>query len=272
MAIKDILLHLDNSASCPARIDLAISMARLHGAYLKGLYVVTHTYYAPRSSTGVMESVSRVEALFKEKVAQAGVSAEWMYVDWSVVGVGISEVVDLYAYYSDLVIVSQPDHTAQDTSTPADLPERLGLGSGRPVLVVPYAGSFDGACERVMIAWRTGRESSRIVNDAMAILKKSRHVSVVTVSSQGSGDEKEETGALRLCDYLARHGITAVHDQILTTSSFPVGDVLLNHACEQKMDLLAMGAFAPSRRGVFALGPVARHLMNHMTLPILISH
>lgn len=272
MAIKDILLHLDDSTSCPARIDLAISLARLHGAHLKGLYVVTHTYYAPRITKVAAETVSRIEALFKDKVAQAGISAEWMYVDWSVVGVGISEVVDIYAYYSDLVMVSQPDHEAQNMATPTDLPERLGLGSGRPVMVVPYAGSFGGSCERVMIAWRTGRESSRIVNDAMALLEKARHVSVVTVSSQAGGDDKEETGALRLCEYLGRHGITAVHDRIQTTSSFPVGDVLLNHACEQKMDLLAMGAFAPSRRGVFSLGPVARHLMNHMTLPILISH
>jgi nucleotide-binding universal stress UspA family protein len=51
-----------------------------------------------------------------------------------------------------------------------------------------------------------------------------------------------------------------------------VGDVLLNSACENKMDLLVMGAFAPTRRGAYMLGPVAKHLMNHMTVPVLISH
>jgi len=272
MAFKDILLHLDNSASCPARIDMAIALARLHGAHLKGVYVVTHTYYAPRHGSGAPDTVAGVEALFKEKVARAGISAEWLYVDWAVVGVGISEVLDIYAYYSDLVIVGQPDHGNQQTSAPPDLPERLGLGAGRPVLVVPYAGSFSGGCERVMVAWRAGREASRIVNDAMAILEKAQHVSVVTVSTQGMNDEKAANDAMKLCEYLSRHGITASHDQILTSSSFPIGDVLLNYACEHKMDLLAMGAFAPSRRGVFALGPVARHLMNHMTVPVLISH
>ena len=172
MAFKDILLHLDNSASCPARIDLAINMARLHGARLQGIYVVTHSYYTPGPATGETEAITRIEALFSEKASLAGISTEWHYVDWPVVGVGISEIIDIYAYYSDLVIVSQPDHGAQNSATPVDLPERLGLGTGRPVLVVPYVGSFTASGERVMIAWRAGRESSRVVNDAMPILKR----------------------------------------------------------------------------------------------------
>jgi nucleotide-binding universal stress UspA family protein len=247
-------------------------MARLHGARLKGIYVVTHSYYASALAGDTAGAVERIEALFKEKTARAGINAEWSHVDWSVVGVGMSEVIDMYAYYSDLVIVSQPDHGAPNNATPLDLPERLGLGTGRPVLVVPYAGSFTVSGERVMIAWRAGRESSRIVNDALPILEKARHVSVVTVSVQGTDADKAESDALKLCEYLACHGIAAHHDQVLTSAGFQVGDLLLHHACEQKMDLLAMGAFAPNRRGAFALGPVARHLMNQMTLPVLISH
>ena len=272
MAIKDILLHLDNSANCPARIDMAVKLAALHGAHLKGLYVVTHTYYAPREITGRTETADRIEAMFNEKSAQAGISSEWLYVDWSVVGAGITEVVSIYSYYSDLLIVSQPDHGAHNASTPADLPERLGLGSGRPVLIVPYTGNYSGACERVMIAWRSGRESSRIVNDSLPILKKAIHVSVVTVDNPENSENNMVKDVKRLCDYLSRHGVTAKHDQILMSSNFPIGDVLLNHACEKKMDLLIMGAFSPNRRGVFALGPVSRHLMNHMTVPVLISH
>ncbi|MEI6305596.1 MAG: universal stress protein [Deltaproteobacteria bacterium] len=272
MAFKDILLHLDNSMNCPARIDMAVALAALHGAHLKGLFVVTHSYYAPQEVKGVAETVGRIEAIFNEKTAKAGISAEWLYVDWAVVGAGLSEVVSLYSYYSDLLIVSQPDHGAHKSDTPADLPERLGLGSGRPVLMVPYTGSYSGACERVMIAWRSGRESSRIVNDSMAILKKAHHVSVVTVDNPENNGEKVENDVRQLCRYLSRHGIAAKHDQILTSSSFPVGDVLLNHACENKMDLLVMGAFAPNRRGAFVLGAVAKHLMNHMTVPVLISH
>ena len=272
MAIKDILLYLDNSSSCPSRIELAVNMARTHGAHLKGLYVVSHSYYAPRLGRAEAEIASRVETLFAEKTRNAGISVEWIYVDWPVVGTSIPEIIDHYAFYTDLVIVSQPDISSQSAGTPADLAERLGLGAGRPVLVVPYAGTYATCGERVMIAWKSGRESSRAVNDALTILEKAKLVSVVTVGTHNSIDDSAEQDAVALCTYLSRHQISAKHDRILTTASFPVGDVLLNNACEHKMDLLVMGAFAPTRRGAYLLGPVAKHLMNHLTVPVLISH
>ncbi|MSN26776.1 MAG: hypothetical protein GJV46_13010 [Geobacter sp.] len=272
MALKDILLHLDNSPSCPSRIEFAIKMAQTHDAHIKGVYILSHFYHVPRHGLGTMEATKKAEELFRSMTEQAGVSAEWLLVDWMVVGVSVNEILTLNAYYSDLTIIGQPDQTAPDRNTPFELPERLGLASGRPVVMVPYAGTFSSPVERVMIAWKSGRESSRVVNDALPIMKKARHVNVVTVGSEGEVEETVERDVRRVCDYLARHGVTAKHDQILTTSHFPIGDVLLNHACEQKMDLLAMGAFAPTRRGNFVFGPIARHLTNHMTVPILISH
>jgi len=272
MAIKEILLHLDNSPSCGSRIDFAIAMALTHDAHIKGLYVVTHTYYASSHGKGEADQINAVRDMFRMKTELAGVQSDWFYVDWSVVGVSISEVIHLYAYYADLVIIGQPNQESQNAGTPFDLPERLGLGTGRPILLVPYAGNFTAAIDRVMIAWKSGRESSRVVLDALPILMNARHVSVVTVLLQGQPVDAAATDAQALCDYLARHGIMATHEEISTRATFPVGDVLLNHACEQNMDLLAMGAFAPTRRGAFAMGSIARHLMNHMTVPVLISH
>ena len=272
MALKDILLHIDNTPSCPARIDLAINLAGTHGAHLKGLFVHSHSFYAPRHDMVTTEAVQKAEQLFNEKVAQAGISAEWLYVDWSVVGVSVTEIINLHAYYTDLVIVGQPDHGFSDQSTPLDLPERLGLGAGRPLLVVPYTGAFATTGERVMIAWKSGRELSRAANDAMPILEKSRHVSVVTVSTSGGYDNSDEENAGKICSHLSQHGVNASHEQIRSGSSITIGDLLLNHACEQKMDLLVMGAYAQTRRGVFMLSPVAKHLMNYMTVPVLISH
>ncbi|MBK5276547.1 MAG: universal stress protein [Desulfuromonadales bacterium] len=272
MALKDILLHIDNTPSFPNRLDLAISLARLHGAHLKGLYVVTHPYYTPDHSAGDVEMVRRIEALFKEKVALAGISGEWLYVDWSVVGVGVTEVINRYAYFTDLVIIGQPNHDSPDRDTPKDLPERLGLGAGRPLLVVPYAGTFNTIGERVMIAWKSGREATRSASDALPILEKAKHVSVVTISPAGNFDSNEIEDARKICSHLAHHGINATHDQVLASFNLSIGDMLLNHACEQRMDLLVMGAYAQSRRGGYMHSPVARHLMNFMTVPMLVSH
>lgn len=272
MAIKDILLHLDNSPSCPARIDLAISIARNHGAHVKGLHVLSHSYYAPRLTAAATAEARDIEALFTEKTAAAGISAEWLHVDWSVVGVRITEIITLFTYYTDLVIIGQPNEAANNAGIPFDLPERLGLAGGKPMLIVPYAGNFSENVARVMVAWKAGRESSRTLGDALPLIAEAAHLSVVTVASPDYPDYNDENDMNKLTAYLARHQLTFTHDRILAPASFPVGDALLNHACEQKMDLLVMGGFAASRRGAFMLGPVARHLMNHMTVPVLISH
>jgi nucleotide-binding universal stress UspA family protein len=43
----------------------------------------------------------------------------------------------------------------------------------------------------------------------------------------------------------------------------------LNHACEESSDLLVMGAFRSDKP---VLGKIARHVLQHMTLPVLMSH
>ena len=192
--------------------------------------------------------------------------------DWSVVGVSVTEIINLYAYYTDLVIIGQPEHSSTDRSTPLDLPERLGLGAGRPLLVVPYAGGFSSIGDRVMIAWRSGREAVRSVNDALPLLEKASHVSVVSISPADNPDSSEAENVHNICTHLGRHAVKITHEHIHAGSSMAIGDLLLNHACEQKMDLLVMGAYAQSRRGVFMHSPVARHLLNFMTVPIFISH
>jgi nucleotide-binding universal stress UspA family protein len=272
MAIKDILLHLDNSPGCQARIDLAIQLAQSHGAHIKGLHVISHSYYAPRHTAAAAEEAKNIETLFIARTAAAGVSAEWLNIDWSVVGVRIAEIITIFTYYTDLVIIGQPTETTNEAGIPFDLPERLGLAGGKPLLIVPYAGDFNRTIERIMVAWKAGRESSRTLYDAMPLLERAKHLSIVTVAAPEYQDQGDDNDIARLDAYLSRHERPFTHDRILAPATLPVGDALLNHACEQKMDLLVMGGFAASRRGAFMLGPVARHLMNHMTVPVLLSH
>ncbi|BCS52757.1 universal stress protein [Geobacter sp. SVR] len=272
MPLKDILLHLDNTAGCPARLELAVSLARTHNAHLTGIYVLPHQYYAPRHEIPAVEAAQKAGALFAALTGQAGVSAEWVVADGDVVGVSLTEILNAHVYYSDLVIVGQPEHDSLDRNTPPDLPERLGLGAGRPLLVVPHSRTFASIGERVMIAWKSGRESARATNDALPLLEKSNRISVVTVSPAGNPDDTDRDNAARICSHLSRHGLQACHEQIRAGSGTTVGGLLLNHACERNVDLLVVGGYAPSRRGAYVMGPVARHLMNHMTVPVLLSH
>jgi nucleotide-binding universal stress UspA family protein len=119
-----------------------------------------------------------------------------------------------------------------------------------------------------MIAWKAGRESIRALNDALPHLEKANTVIAVEgiIRGENSNDSLESVK-----DFLQQHGISVTLDTIVS-GSFPIGDMLLNNVCENKIDLLVMGAFAPNRRGNLELSPVARHVLKHLTAPVLMSH
>ncbi len=270
MALKDMLLHIDHSPGYPERLDLAIGLALTHQAHLKGIYAVSHAYYAPSDGRDA-GAARQAEEMFKERTSRAGVSAEWLYVDWNVIGVSVTEILSRYSYYSDLMIVGQPASSQTESSATYDL-SALGLGAACPLLVVPRSGGFTLTGSRVMVAWRSGREASRSIRDAMPILEKAQLVGVVTIDSP---DEENpsflDDDVSNIRSHLAQHQVAADHEHIYAGFDITVGDLLLNHAFEKKIDLLVMGAFTASHRG-YSLSPVAKHLLNHMTVPMLISH
>lgn len=270
MEFKDILVHLDNSRQCETRLELAIRLAREHSAYLTGLYVITHPQYAPQGEA-LNQRVRQAKELFLSKTAGADLATEYLCADWGVTGDSMVEIFNHYAYRKDLVIVGQ---TAQDRlldDVPADLPERVVLGSGRPVLVVPYAGRFGNVGERVVVAWKAGRASARALNDAMPFLVKAKQVFVVTIKSSGDQEVDDIYGDGTLVTHLERYNIR-VKEEILETGDAPVGNLLMNYAWEHGCYLLVMGVPAQTARGTAAIGPVARTFFEHMTLPVLMSH
>lgn len=267
MEIRDILVHLDNSAASAARVDVAIAYARRHGARLRGLYLITHFFYEP-SSLGEKTDSEKSEELFKNKTSDAGIDSEWVCQDCSTMGSNVCHLIAMHAYFTDLLIIGQVNHSAPVINMPTDLVERLVLSCGRPVLVIPYSGIFTTGGERIMIAWKAGRESIRAINDSMPLMKKAKTVEIVECKqTNDSNDVMIES----VKDFLLKHEIIATVD-VISSGNFPIGDMLLNNVCEKNIDLLVMGAFAPNRRGKLELSPVARHVLNHLTAPVLMSH
>lgn len=270
MSLADILVHIDSSKSCHNRIDTAISLAKRFNARLTGIFVITRQYYQPGNGTAEKIAMERRE-LFCEKTGAAAIDAAWQSVDWSVIGVGMSEILSHYAHYSDLVIVGQSSGDASKCGVPADLPERMVLSTGRPVLIIPHSGTFPVVGNKIMVAWKAGRESTRAVNDALPFLKKAEGVTLFAVNSSESYGDDGESLCSNICSHLQRHGITATAEQApaLTPS---VGDLLLNRAYEEGFDLLVMGGYARTPQGSVVLGGVARQLLKQMTVPVLMSH
>lgn len=269
MNFKDILIHIDNRPTCPSRLRVATLLAAQQQARLSGLYIIPHPYYASHH-VDPRQLAEKAEAQFRTALAEAGLEGDWICVDSLQNGLDLTQNINLHAHYHDLLVVSQTDYDHADRTIPPDLPERAVLGSGRPVLIVPYAGEFSSLGRRLMLAWRGGPESARALHDGMPLLRQADLVRVITVQGVG-GDESFKAHNADICRHLIHYGINASGEK-LNSAGMSAGDLILNRCADEGIDLLVMGAFAQSRRGQQTLGEVGRHLLAYMTVPVLMSH
>lgn len=208
---------------------------------------------------------------FVNASSKAGVAAEWLYVDWGVVGVPLSDIITFHAYSTDLLIIGQPKERRAFRRANHELPERLILSCGRPVVVFPADGNAYQFGEKILVAWRGGRESSRAIHDALPLLQGASHVDIVAAVS-GEADRDRENASLAALDvHLARHAIES-RTTVIDREGHSVADILLERVREGGADLLVMGGLTSNARGVPSLGALARELMRRMTVPILFSH
>jgi nucleotide-binding universal stress UspA family protein len=151
------------------------------------------------------------------------------------------------------------------------MPDRMILSLGRPVLVIPNVGEYPVIGERIMVAWDGSRFATRAVNDAIPFMSSAKHVSVITVNFECNDERQCELPGADICLHLARHGIKAEAGHISAHDS-DEGDALLSQAANQGADLLVMGAYGHARWREIVLGGVTRHMLQHMTIPVLMSH
>jgi nucleotide-binding universal stress UspA family protein len=265
MTLKEILVHLDNTSRSRVRLEIAMALAGKHKAHLSGLYATDSPHYSSRRAEAD-PAVKESEILFRELTARAEIAADWSCAMAADPVVGFCDRLILHAYYADLTVLGQGDPKTLDRSIPKDLPGKVALGAGRPVLIIPNTGEFQSVGERVVVAWRGGKASSRALHDAIPFLRDARTVNVVRVNP--ADGLTADTGKLRT--YLACHGIKAAVEEV-KSEDIRIGDTLLNEACDLEADLIVLGIVPQVRRGVLGLGPVARHFLDHMTLPVLMS-
>ena len=182
MSCKDLLVHIDAGERSLARLDLAIGVAQRFGARLTGFFGQSDPHVMIPASRNPVATLGpragELETLFRSKAEAAGVPVEWS----TAMTVNDTELVKRLLFATrnaDLAILGQHDARAHDVSTPSDLVEQIVLNSGRPVLVIPYAGRFASIGERVMVAWNTGREAARALHDAMPFLTRAKHVILI---------------------------------------------------------------------------------------------
>jgi nucleotide-binding universal stress UspA family protein len=272
---KTLLVHVDRGKRCSARLDLSFTLARQFEAHVVGLHAISFRpipSYALAESGAAVEKAYRVglernrdeaKALFEAAAKRAGdARTEWRSSDEDAV-----DAVSMHARYADLVVIGQAQPDSGSGVQP-DFPAQLVLRSGRPILVVPYAGRFDRVGKRVLIAWDARREATRALTDALPLLQRAESVQVVSFNPKHrpSGVPGADIGL-----YLARHDVK-VEVAYRLVRDLDIGNQLLSRTADHGADLIVMGAYGHSRLQEMVLGGVTRTILESMTVPVLMSH
>jgi nucleotide-binding universal stress UspA family protein len=149
-----------------------------------------------------------------------------------------------------------------------DLPIRLVMETGRPVLLIPADGKIATFGERITVAWNHSRESARAAFDALPLLKMAQTVRVLAVNSPAEGIDGPSAA---LAASLARHGVNA-EAAVSNATDHSDGQVLLGELQRSNSDMLVMGCYGHSRLREMVLGGATKKVLSQMSVPVLMSH
>ena len=270
MSLKNLMVHLDQGPRTRIRMELAVALAQKHQARLLGVF----GQRAWAQQVGIVVSwpspeylaaAEETRALFGK--ASAGLAqAEWLDINRGSDNELLRQITDI-ARYSDLIVMGQYEDEASPL-LPKELPEEVILNSGRPVLMVPYAGNFSANFRHPLIAWNKSREAAHALNDALPLIEACDEVTVVSLDTR---HEQATACCAELTCHLACHGIKARTD-ILVVDDIGVMDMLLNRVTDRDADLLVMGAHGQIGFPFVSRGAGTRYILRHMTVPVLLSN
>lgn len=275
MALTSILVHLADDEASGARLDVACGLAQGLGARVTALYAMAPVgmdilhglkrvpKLVEAYRQGVRDRAKLVEDAFQSHMKQDGFNGEWRCEESDA-----GPLVTLHARYADLAIVGQrSQETRPEAGYYSGIAEEVVLGAGRPVLVVPYIGSPATVGRRVLVAWNGSREAARALHDALPILEQADRVVVLVINPKAAG----RIPGADIAAHLARHGVRAEAAHT-PSAGISVGDALLSRVADLGCDLIVMGAYGHSRMREFVMGGATSHILDHMTVPVLMAH
>lgn len=281
MSYKTILAHVSDPAAAARQIPVAIALARQFDAHLIGAAAtgLSEEVYFPDSvgaSVPILQQtmhalVNQAEAQLTAFIVQArqgGVASVEPRLLHDEAGAGIS----LLARHCDLVVIGQMDPVAFAPFLRPDFPQHVVIESGRPVLIVPYAGHFEHVGKRIVLAWDGSREAARAATAGIALMQQAQLVQVVVFDRAGAVSNHGEEPGADMALYLARHGIRVEVKYQEVPGGIDIGNALLSHAADFDADLIIMGGYGHPRFREILLGGVTQTILASMTIPVLMSH
>lgn len=164
MPYKTILVHMDTTARCAVRVQLALDLAKKHGGRVHACMAQmdpNRSMIDPvhRASDRLKQEYERVKNEVSAQAEAAGVEIRFS-MSPLITSANVVHYLVRAARHSDIVVMGQYDRETDKGVVPEDMTEQVIINAGRPVLVVPYAGEFPKLTDHVMVAWNAGREAA----------------------------------------------------------------------------------------------------------------
>ena len=286
MALKDLLVYVEQTEDALPRLRLAGDLASRHGSRLTALFVRDWTQFRWErrrtaelglvSAEGMRQLDERIRASIDaiqerlratlDEVSHGSVQAELLCLDGEP---GV--LVPQYARYADLCIVGR-DEPVGSTSVNYSFSEQLLFVTGRPVLFVPPDGSLRTLGRHIAVAWNSSRPAARSLNDAMPLIEAADRATIIMINPSGFIGGHEGPPGEQMLEHLKRHGATVDAVQVEGVPHNAIADRLQSEAQAHGADLIVAGAFGHPRLWEKMLGGVTNDLIRNTSLPIFMSH
>ncbi len=275
---KTILVHFDSTARIDRRMRVGAALADEFEAHLAAVYsIMSPLYSEPFVADGGAFVAQELLRFQERKDAEARAAFDALaptlgrQAEWRAAAGDPASVVNEHGRYADLIVVGQYEEDAANDVTP-DFIGRVIMGSGRPVLVIPYTGEIAMPfARRPMVAWNASREAARAVTSALPLLRNADEVQVTTFNARAGRDGHGDVPGADIATFLARHGVKA-NVSGTTSKEVDIGNQILSRADDFRADLIVAGGYGHSRAYEFVMGGATRTLLESMTVPVLFAH
>ncbi len=274
-----IAIHLSQDKNSERRMDFGLRLAAAHKAEVMGIYPLA-SGMGLHQEDGILPQEIRkamrnsqaehreaTQDMLFDKAKKLGVSVQWRAPQGDV-----DDCLALHARLSDLIIMSKVDPADNITSLRPNLPETVVMAAGRPVLMLPNYGEFETVGERIMYCWDQRREAARALTDAAPFLRECKALLILEVDRDEKLMRERDVHENDIVDYCLRLGYPQPKHKVEDSAGYGVGNVILNNATDNDIDLIVMGAYGHSRMRQWIMGGATSTLLGNMTVPVLLAN
>lgn len=273
MIHPSISVYVTSGATSDRRISIACDLAQKMNAKLIGLGCQSISGMAfPSGSVSnrllkreyehAAVELTRREARFRELVDCKVPHVEWRGSN----DYPLKAFMDKLRSVDLLVIGSDSEAPLEHRFNPAT----IVMQAGRPVLYVPDHVKT-APFRRAIIAWKDGRESRRVLADALPFLRKAKDILLLGICEDVQTPKEVLEILSDVSSYLASHEIT-VELKVSHSEKRSVAEELLLQAKQYDADVIVAGAYGRSQIGEWIFGGVTETLLDQPPCACLLSH